>query len=193
MNKVSELGRYSRDECFSFPMLLVFRLGLWVMKIIIYYASWFSSNFVLKRVIVFAVAVFAVAKGHWVSQSSCLRCNKYMHGQPDHECILLFIYGNSKQWLCGMLRPKLVFCATEFFFFNETSIPLAFLWAATVFLSFFLVKQNLTVLHFATFFPYYFWSVLMALKTNLLLLPAWVKMAWLHTKIKYIIKKKRKK
>lgn len=115
-----------------------------------------------------------------------------MHGQPDHECILLFIYGNSKQWLCGMLRPKLVFCATEFFFFNETSIPLAFLWAATVFLSFFLVKQNLTVVHFATFFPYYFWSVLMALKTNLLLLPAWVKMAWLHTKIKYIIKRKKK-
>lgn len=32
----------------------------------------------------------------------------------------------------------------------------------------------------------------MALKTNLLLLPAWVKMAWLHTKIKYIIKRKKK-
>lgn len=48
MNKVSEVGK-SRDECFSFPTLLVFRSGLWGMKISIYYASWFSSNFVLRE------------------------------------------------------------------------------------------------------------------------------------------------
>lgn len=49
MNKVSELGK-SRDGCFSFPILLGFRSGLWVVKISIYYASWFPSGFVLKGI-----------------------------------------------------------------------------------------------------------------------------------------------
>lgn len=52
MNKISELGK-SRDECFPFPILLVFRSGLWIIKINIYYASWFPSDFVLKEGICF--------------------------------------------------------------------------------------------------------------------------------------------